>query len=800
MRIRFHPYARTHVVLIGFLPAVCWICGLLSACSGVQPDSFGPDSYGSGASSTTAITTETLLQPREVRIALERVDDLIAEADFLRADSALKELARKCVDPETLQEIKKYRERVRKNSFLHHHPLEFRTSSAKEIYFLEERVPLFFEIFNLSDQELVIPGQGSSWLPWAERRRSCILVDYRVTDINARDGSRCSGRWDEMFEFPDSYCILPGSAYTRDAVLDAVVPEQTLYRRIEVEAELIPGGLQSGPFDWGMLRFKFPLLTLHCIPDSREGLANDPLGALAGALEAHDGAGILLASVFMDETKMFQAVESIIGVLPELSGRNRNMVISALKWLTGEDFGYSVVQWMNWWDLQRERHMAPEETSEEKAASRLDIGPWIPHPGGSGVLACLLFSFAPPAVYMGSDIEDKQTEVVDDALFSDFAAGLDDAYYCRRYASIKKLASLGEEVLPLMERLLQHAIPRVRAGAAEAMGRLNSEQAIPSLIEALKQESSTMVKQRIAQALARSGILPDTIERPHDLKQDKLLKDLYNETALKEALEEIMHFGRTPGFYDGQFSSLWRISEDVFDYVMRIAVDDDYAYQDRVLAIMALHERKERDILSGIFPLIMDPETELRMEWDEFITFDITERFILDNRARNLSKYARFSLAKAGMPGYNLAKIKVMKEWLHRNGDRVFRELKPWEKESSVLSFDPYRDFGRNQLLDIGYNYQQYDQFEDAEVWYKLLIEKFGNSDDTRLIAEAHYNLACLYSVTGETALAITHLEQSIEKGFLDLSWMERDKDLDAIRVLPEYKTLRDKIINQSEK
>ncbi|MFH2001645.1 MAG: HEAT repeat domain-containing protein, partial [Planctomycetota bacterium] len=681
-----------HIARTGTYLAVHWICGLLlTACSSVQPVYPPPDSLAG-----PEISTENRLTSDDLLKAKNHLDQLIANADFNRADALLKELWRRRTDEGQVWEIRRYKELLRRTSFLHHNPIELRILSPESIFPLRNKIPLSFEIFNLSDQEIVIPGQGTlSWLPWAEKRKSCILADYTLTDISLQDGSWCSGRWDEMLEFSDTCQISPGKAYTRCTVMDAKTPDMTLYRRIEVRAELIPGGLQTGPFDWGMIRFQFPLLVLHALPAGQLYIAEEPEKSLREALIHLDGVGILLASIFIDESMKYGAVEEIIRALPELKGKDRNMVIAALQWLTGEKKGYNVHQWMDWWDLHRESlFLIPEEAClYRKPAADPDPGP--ARRGETDARAGAVLPICNPAIWLGllpDGIESgaRVNQVGAGTVFDQFVRGLDDDYYCRRYASQKKLTSLGIDGLDLMTRLLGYPSIRVRAGAAEAMGKLKDTKAILALLAALEHEKEPLVKQRIVQALARSGSRIQSESLPPDFNDEELLRDLFIETALKEELEKVMHFGRTPGFYDGQFNALWEISDHVFDYLIKMAVDEDYAYQDRVLAIMALHEKKEKDILTGLLPLVMDPETEMRMEWDEFINFDITERVILDNRRRNLSKYARYSLAKAGMPKYNLDKIKVMKDWLQRNRDRVFREYESWEQESVLGSFDPY--------------------------------------------------------------------------------------------------------------
>jgi TolB-like protein/Tfp pilus assembly protein PilF len=49
------------------------------------------------------------------------------------------------------------------------------------------------------------------------------------------------------------------------------------------------------------------------------------------------------------------------------------------------------------------------------------------------------------------------------------------------------------------------------------------------------------------------------------------------------------------------------------------------------------------------------------------------------------------------------------------------------------------------------------------------------------------YNVACLYSVLGKTDECLTALEQAVNKGWGDKSWLEHDADFDAVRGEPRY-------------
>lgn len=55
------------------------------------------------------------------------------------------------------------------------------------------------------------------------------------------------------------------------------------------------------------------------------------------------------------------------------------------------------------------------------------------------------------------------------------------------------------------------------------------------------------------------------------------------------------------------------------------------------------------------------------------------------------------------------------------------------------------------------------------------------------------YQIACLYSVAGESAKALDALEQGFKKGFDTYDWILVDEDLDNIRDLPEFKALMKK-------
>jgi len=264
------------------------------------------------------------------------------------------------------------------------------------------------------------------------------------------------------------------------------------------------------------------------------------------------------------------------------------------------------------------------------------------------------------------------------------------------------------------------------------------------------------------------------------------------------SLEKIMHEGMIPGFYDGQFSSLWEIPLPVHQRLVKMASEEDCHYIVRVLAIMALSENKRQNLEKELEGLILPARAELFREWLVFRDLrsveTITPELIEESRRIKLSGYARYSLAKAGYDRHVRAMIHEMKEWIRKR--RTIVDERRIFKGVFGRKLRLEQEFSRNLYFDIGYEYQQLDDYENAELWYKKLINSFP---DTEGISNAHYNLACLYSIWNRTEKAIHHLERSVEEGFLDFSWMAKDRDLDNIRHLPRFISLREKVFSEKQ-
>jgi len=706
------------------------------------------------------------------------VNENIKLGDFKRAGAVLNEANNRRLNSTQNYIINSLKKSLRRISFLHHVPVELRILSSKHVYVLEENPVISFEIFNLSDQTLEIPAiSGLSWLPWSDDRRSYINAKITVSDISRGDGAFRSNKMSKLIEIESPLILEPGSSGAIDFKFSPSAFSDPICRRMEIDGELIPGGLQTGSLDWGMIRLNFPTVTIHFLSKDDLVIAESPKESFLTACDDHDGKKVMLSAILMDSEERWMAVDRIIRMLSEFPVGGQRCLMSVLKWLTGEDFKYELNNWMDWWDIQRKEKLAKLSGFMPPLLAMSCLGMLIP----SNSTACVV-----------NDIDSKYAEekqAYDEEQIRSIRQGLSDPYYCRRYASIKKLQETGSNELGLIERLLSDPDQRIRSSAADVIGKFDDVHSQQLLLEALRKEDCYNVKQHIVQALATADPLPES-EALHDLcDSNEFLNELYINSALISRLEKILHYDRIPGFFDGQFSSLWKISEEATKYLGRIARDCDMNFHIRVLAIMALHEKAEDEIHSVLAPLIINPVKEVKMEWDEWNSLPLNEDLILQSRKRCISKYSRFSLAKAGIIAYNLAQIRAMDDYINDNRQALYRP-------SSILNggrklWDPKKIFCKSLILSIGYHYQQFDDYKNAEKWYRRLTKEFAHEDNASLLAEAHYNLSCLYSMTGDTEAALLELKHAVDKGFMDFSWMDRDRDLDNIRNRSEYKDLR---------
>ncbi len=99
------------------------------------------------------------------------------------------------------------------------------------------------------------------------------------------------------------------------------------------------------------------------------------------------------------------------------------------------------------------------------------------------------------------------------------------------------------------------------------------------------------------------------------------------------------------------------------------------------------------------------------------------------------------------------------------------------------------RDPGYVDALQIlGDDYTRRGRFLDG-LRIDEQLARLRPSDSTVL-----YNLACSYSLTGETEAAFAALHRALDAGYYDFKWLAQDPDLEGLRKHPDYSTVRAKL------
>jgi hypothetical protein len=255
-------------------------------------------------------------------------------------------------------------------------------------------------------------------------------------------------------------------------------------------------------------------------------------------------------------------------------------------------------------------------------------------------------------------------------------------------------------------------------------------------------------------------------------------------------LASLLRDGAVPGFYDGQFAS----TVGDFDELVRVAQDRSMHHTIRIMAVMALQEAADGQVLAdALTPLLIPPDLEVITEYsrarrDYFSRTsktpdDATIRAELDV---DLSRYTRFALAKDGQPEAIRERIRELEQWV------LPKRAELLDRGYSTMSSYFRIYFGRSLWFDIAYHYQQFDDYETAAHWFRQLTQNLS-ANDTKM---AHYNLACIAALQGRPKEAVQELELAVSGGFRDVEWMDEDADLESLRERSDYQDLRLRLRN----
>jgi tetratricopeptide (TPR) repeat protein len=338
----------------------------------------------------------------------------------------------------------------------------------------------------------------------------------------------------------------------------------------------------------------------------------------------------------------------------------------------------------------------------------------------------------------------------------------------------------------LLGECLTAGDPAVRRAAARVLALHPDAALAPALRDAFLKEEEVPVRDALGEALAAQPDELAPLKPAVDAAQRPELSAAFDRAvdgALARRLAGKIREGLVPGFYKGQFSDLWRVDPRAAERLLAFANDDALHHVFRVMAVMALNETRDPALEKELAPLIKGEYDELQNSHDEFFERFVGARDIERFREFDLSRYARFSLAKAGMRGPVVRLIRTIDEFLGtpREQDQIRQDVDPDNREYWEI------EWRRMLLFDSGYYFQQFDDYENASKRYTRIVIEFPKS---RACENAYYNRACIFAIRGRPKEAIDDLRNAIRHGFTNVDWLLEDGDLKSLRDLPEFKAV----------
>jgi tetratricopeptide (TPR) repeat protein len=371
-------------------------------------------------------------------------------------------------------------------------------------------------------------------------------------------------------------------------------------------------------------------------------------------------------------------------------------------------------------------------------------------------------------------------------LDAELRAELASPYREARQAGEAVLAKRATETPGLLKECLAVPEPATRRAAARLLASRPDPALAGPLGEAFLAENDAVVREALAVALAAQpealAALAERVAAAHSPALSGAFERAA-EIAVATRLAGKVREGRVPGFYDGQFSDLWKIDAQAAERLIAFAHDDALHHVFRVVATMALAETRRPTLERDLSGLVLDERLELDAAHDSMFDRHIGAAEIERYRSYDLSRYARFSLAKAGITAPILRLIAVIDSVL-ANGS-----VKAMIAQSVTPDSNAYWEveYLRGLLFESGYYFQQFDDYANAEKRYRKLIHDFPSSSSCK---NAYYNLACICAIQGRRPEAFDALRKAIRAGFTDANWLLEDGDLTSLRGDPEFNSL----------
>lgn len=336
-------------------------------------------------------------------------------------------------------------------------------------------------------------------------------------------------------------------------------------------------------------------------------------------------------------------------------------------------------------------------------------------------------------------------------------------------ARIKNILKRNDKLIHLVANVYKkHKNALIKKNIIDVLGSLNNKEAVGNLVELYGSEKSPFLKRHIAINLSKNHrILKKAFKA---VLEKKLLPDnLFYNFFIQYQVEEYLMNEITPddsfGNYPGQFDKLAELGKDnpkVKDVLKSIITNPahPFIYEEvtlqrvrimRNLALEALGYFKDKELIKFIQKLV-----NYRIEMNTIDVYDLT-----DVAVRALHSLGDEEPIKTML---NIFSVKEMAAF--------------WAND--IISYFDIRLRKANLLTKM-------KRYKEAENIYLSVVSIV-------LDPTVCYNLACLYAIQGKKEEALKYFTRAVEGGYDDLYWLEKDKELDNIRGLPEFKKLIEKI------
>ncbi|MBI3273487.1 MAG: HEAT repeat domain-containing protein [Planctomycetes bacterium] len=338
--------------------------------------------------------------------------------------------------------------------------------------------------------------------------------------------------------------------------------------------------------------------------------------------------------------------------------------------------------------------------------------------------------------------------------------GLESRYYDDRENAKQALIEAGKEAEPFVLAALKSEDFRVRVAATEILGTWKNPSLVGPLVSLLLDEDAE-VREAAVEAVSRLG--PEaaqalTAARTAHPEIGEVVDRIVSQqlrTAVERELLSLITAQNGYGFYDGQFARLEAIGKPCVPLLLEMYKNPEYAFQVedtyerkmilRALAGEALADMQDPSLIPEMKKLLDDPAAISEANFPNPDTLEDTSAYVL---------------FKLGDPSY-IQKIRARLE-VEAGREGLFGEA-------------------QRRLVSLHVRVGDYGK---AEAMYR----KFLNITTQNAISA--YNLACILSIQGKKAEALTWLRKAKTFGFDDADWMRLDGDLTSLRGEPEFQNL----------